>query len=297
MRLQHGPARRAGYTFVELLFVIAIVAILASLLLAAVQRVLILQARTETASDITQMQQSLNAAKAAYGNVEFLPSQLILYTNAASYQNPPTAVGKQTANAFRYMFGKRFVSNGVSTLNWGVGVADGTVLNGPEVLVFYLGGMRSATGQMIGFSTDPRNPTLDPANGGTERKGPYFQFKDARLTVGPRPQYRDPHGTPFAYFGAIGPNSYDVNETQTITNSKGVSMTLRAYFESGSSPTKWLNANSFQIISAGRDLQFGVVPGPAPAGGWNVRAGYAGSGVGADDLSNFSQTELGNGIE
>src|SRR5262245_1934196 len=104
--------RRAGFTFVELLMVIAIILVMASLLLGAVTRVLGMQAKTETLSDMTQMTQSLNAAKSDYfkrGGIEYFPSRLILYNNVSLYNTAAasnTPYAKQTAGVLRGMFGK-----------------------------------------------------------------------------------------------------------------------------------------------------------------------------------------------
>jgi prepilin-type N-terminal cleavage/methylation domain-containing protein len=268
--------RRDAFTFVELLIVVAIVALLVALLMAGVMRVLGLQVRTETTSDITQMTQAMGAAKAGYNNMEYFPSQLILYSDINNYRIGTTNLEKQTANAFRAMFGKRFISNG-GMVNWGV--PNGTVLQGSECLVFYLGGIVQG-GRATGFS---KNPT-DPTAAGGERLGPYFNFKVGRLVALPARQaasYLDPNGIPYVYFGALSDNNYDATHAHL-----GVS----PYFASGSTPTKWLNPNTFQIISAGKDKAFG------PGGAINTLVGYTG-GAGADDIANFSQAELGNKIE
>lgn len=286
MRGSRSRERREGFTAVELLVVIAIIIILMSLLLAGVNRVFIMQSRTETASEITKMSQSLEAAKAAYGNAAHLPSRLILHNDVSRYSSATaTALEKQSANVLRYMFGRRFLTHGTPT--WSSTGASVT-LEGPEVLVFYLGGMPDATGRLTGFSKDPRNPTAAAATAGEDRLGPFYQFKSTRLVrqANGYLRYLDPYGTPYVFFGALSPNNYDSTETVTVVNTKGVQSTVSPYFEFGSSPTRWLNPDTFQIVSAGRDGLFG------PGGGWDPRRGTTGSGE--DDLANFSQTELGN---
>ncbi|MFM7149211.1 MAG: hypothetical protein ACKO23_05170, partial [Gemmataceae bacterium] len=156
---------------VELLMVVAIIAVVAALLVAGVSRVMQVQARTETQSDITQMTQALNAAKTAYGHIECVPSQLILFNNMANYSSPPAlgttpdekainaGIIKRTANVLRYMFGKRLLSpdqaGTYAVVGWIPGGSTGVVkLTGPEVLVFYLGGMPNISGgnSCLGFS-------------------------------------------------------------------------------------------------------------------------------------------------
>ena len=288
MRRARGGTKRAGFTMVELLMVVGIIAVVAALLVAGVSRVMQVQARTETQSDITQMTQALNAAKTSYGHIECLPSQLILYPNAAMYRSGTDNLTKSTANVFRYMFGKRFISDSSENLNWGVTVPNtGLPIAGPEVLAFYLGGIPDTTSgpgtiRFLGFAKDVKNPTLSPNSPdgkGRERTGPFFQYKTGRLVQNPNGfvVYNDPYGTPYVFFGARTPNNYD---PQTIL---GVS----PYFEGAN---KWLNPNSFQIISAGRNKAFGQ------GGQINPKTGVA-PGVGDDDLSNFSSSELGNPIE
>ncbi len=277
MLLIGRPARRAGYTFVELLMVIAIIAVLAALLLGGVQKVLALQARTEAMSEITKMAAALEQAKAAYDHIDYLPSRLVLHSNVAVYRDENAAPEvKRTAQVFRKMFGRRFLSNGTA-VNWGV--PDGTVLSGSECLVFYLGGM-PGSGRMDGFSTDPVNPTKP----GGERKGPFYEFRWTRLVPGPhgRPHYLDPWGTPYAYFGPNWANAYDPTHAQTFTTKNGTSTV--APYGGGSN---WINPKSFQIISAGRNLVFG--PGGTS---WDPSTGYGELNPGGDDLANFSSIEL-----
>ncbi len=312
--------RRRAFTFVELLFAIAVIAILIALFLGAVTKVMQQVARTETTTEIAKLAQSLGAARARYGNIEFFPSQLILYNDINKYRVGTTAIEKQTKQALRYMFGNRFINSG-SAVNWGV--PDGTVLQGSEALVFYLGGLIDTTGPLprpIGFSPNPLNPTA----AGGERIGPFYEFRSARLKYldtlpapakRPYPSYLDPYNKsstdpsapdmPYAFFGALSPNSYDPTEVMTMVIVVGGVPTAvpvtRPYYEFGSggttgTPTKWLNPNTFQIISAGRDRMFGAVAPSATGPGWDIRIGWPG-GAGTDDLSNFSQTDLGNPLQ
>jgi len=107
----------------------------------------------------------------------------------------------------------------------------------------------------------------------------------------------DPYGMPYAYFATIGGKNglYCAPETgvaitrnpaipQSYTTNFGPplgSYTVTPYISNGS----YLNANSFQIISAGKDMFFGP-------GGTQIPTVT----VGADDQANFSKTLLGGGI-
>lgn len=283
MRTRAGQPRTA-FTAIELLVVVTIIALLAALLVGAASKVLALQARTEAASDITRMQQSLETAKAAYNNIEYLPSKLRLFNDINIYRTSNDAEIKRSAAVLRKMFGRRFITNG-TTVNWGPAQANtpaGCTLTGSECLVFYLGGIPdTANRRCLGFSNDPLNPT---ASGG-ERLGPFYDFKTTRLTAGPSSayfQYLDPWGTPYAYFGAYSSNNYDASHAEAFSTKEG-STTVGPY---GSS-SNWINPKTYQIISAGRNLRFG-----AGAATWNASSGYGDIVDGADDLSNFSSTEL-----
>ncbi|MFO0845995.1 MAG: prepilin-type N-terminal cleavage/methylation domain-containing protein [Gemmataceae bacterium] len=297
--IQRGrPTRRPGYTFIELMMVVAIIALLVALLLGGINKVVQLQSRTETTSDIMQMAKSLQVAKIEYNHVEYLPSRLRLWKDSAKYTDPAAdAVTKATANVLRSMFGKRIfhVANNVSNKFAGWGVPDGTELKGAECLVFYLGGMPDTVNKKCnGFSTD----ALDPTKVGGERKGPYYAFKSSRLVTGPSGtyfMYLDPYGSPYAYFGAYTAGEYAptaiYGASQVNTDNSNLGLT-DAYFDTAS-PKRWMSPNTFQIISAGRNKAFGsggkVIVSTNSPGRTDEDS--------SDNLTNFSQTELGNPIE
>jgi prepilin-type N-terminal cleavage/methylation domain-containing protein len=302
MMRTRARARRNAFTFIELLVVVAVIAIMVALLLGAVSKILTLQARTETLSDITQMQQSLETAKAGYNNIDFLPSRLILFNDISNYRNIaslPAAqqpIAQQTADVLRRMFGKRFIQNG-TVVNWGqlVPSTGPAYLRGSECLVFYLGGMQVG-GRCIGFSRDPLNPTDTVSK---DRLGPYFQFKGSRLAsffVGRPFEYADPYGLPFAYFAPSGPNNYAPQSIYGAAqlNDDNVHLGLVDAYNQGGAPKQYYNPNGVQLISAGPD-------GKKAQGGFGTGGVLALSGAiepaAKDNLTNFSQTELGNGVE
>src|SRR5262249_49964277 len=75
-----------------------------------------------------------------------------------------------------------------------------TVLSGDQCLVFFLAG----PGGIKGWSTNPRNPLefVDPRMGRPRETTKFYSFPADRLTRGPFPSFRDPYGTPYAYFAA-----------------------------------------------------------------------------------------------
>lgn len=292
-------ARRSGFTFVEILFVVAIMAVLAALLLAAVQRVLIMQARTETQQEITKIAQSLEVARTKYNDAPYLPSQLYLFNDTTAYNNPnhpvvsklPQAdrdLVKKTGLVLRNMFGKRFVSNG-GTVTWTTGGQNGSIkIKGAECLVFYLGGMPSG-GKCTGFSMEPVNPTI-PAQQepGKERLGPFYTFRTNKLATGASNTYlvyKDPYDVPYAYFAPYGDNGYFADAATECANYDGKNgLGSGPYAEA---TNKFISPKLYQIVSAGKDKRFG------PGGIWVPSRGNP-NGETADNLANFSSTELGN---
>lgn len=273
----HSQGRgRAAFTMIELLIVVAIIAVLVALMTGGVMRVLALGQRTEVSSDIMKMDQSLKIAMQKYNGITFLPSQLRLRNSMSTY-NASDSLDRQTLGALRAMFGKRFTSS-TATLNWGV--PDGTVLDGAECLVFYLGGMIEG-GRAVGFAADPQNPTAaTTTTTGKERIGPFFEFKTNRLSVRSgrsAPSYLDPYGTAYAYFGPLSANNYVDTDAH---------MGVAPYFDPGP-PKNYLNPNTFQIVSAGPNRAFGA------GGSWNPKTGATDDAT-RDNLTNFSQSELGN---
>src|SRR5262245_41645664 len=125
---------RKAFTMLELLIVIAIIAMLAALLTSAVTRVLHMQSRTETLHEIKKLESSLQAAMGKYDNINYLTSRLILINDINVYTLPDDAgqftkkvssapynctpqevsMAKQTGIVIRYMFGRRLLSKATS---------------------------------------------------------------------------------------------------------------------------------------------------------------------------------------
>jgi hypothetical protein len=156
------------------------------------------------------------------------------------------------------------------------------VLNSNQTLVLFLMG-GAATGN-TGFNTNPRKPFLP---GGASRKGPYLEHNAAYIVDTPTlngrlaPTIIDPFETPYAYFcdrdlsgrtGAYPNVSFAVGSQTTYP-------VLRA--------GKYVKEGSFQIISAGRDKEFGskTLPG--------TRNLPLTDPAGADDQAPFQDTHLG----
>jgi prepilin-type N-terminal cleavage/methylation domain-containing protein len=211
-------------------------------------------------------------------------------------------------------------------------------LEGHQCLVFFLGGIQTktttASGTTLygctGFSTNPLNPSDTTAT--IDRIPLFFEFNDKRLapvkvqtsspvslfntaTYGYNTStnnaiflsYLDPlGGKPYAFCSAyFKPDGYQRSApTYTGYGTIGDNPTLNGvmpYYLSGTSnPTQYMKPDSFQIICAGYDGQFGVVTGyPAtswPGIAWLPDGSLNPTGnASADDMTNFVSGTLKGG--
>lgn len=300
--------RRSAFTLVELMVVILIIAILVSLISAAVMKAMGKIPEVQTRTEISELATGLQGFMSDYNLAEPPPSSLILYENISIYNTAAAVPGSSYTYAFlQKTFGKNLgypPTVGFPWVDWnGDGIPNGPggnvgtpwILEGEQCLVFYLGGIPSATGPQ-GFSTN----NMIPSAPGGKRKGPYYPFDLTRLKPisALQPQflaYVDAWqskmnttfyvawgGTPYAYFSSRG-----INNGYNLTLPPGgdcPTIAAAPYFLSGT--TQCMNPNTYQIISAGRNGVFGTI-------GWIPQNGALGAG--ADDQSNFSGGILGAG--
>ena len=287
---QRGRGARPAFTLIELLVVIAIIAILVSLTAAAVMRALVKGPELQTRSEIGELESKLGEARTkGYNNTPYLYSKLVLHENGV-YTN--SLDDQHTVQVLTGMFGRYVVGN---KINWSQAnpptYSKTITLEGEQALVFYLGGMPNITANgvsMVGFSTNPANPAALPASAAEKRIGPYFEFQTNRLVIEANnfPVYTDPWktGSPYAYFASTnkeGAGLYQPGDCASI-----IPVAPVPYIDTTG---KWVNAGSFQIISAGRDGKFG-----AAGASWNPSTGTTDPN-GKDDQSNFSSSLLGAG--
>jgi prepilin-type N-terminal cleavage/methylation domain-containing protein len=269
MRLTHSRSgRQSAFTLIELLVVMAIITVLVALLAAGVMGALGAGQTARAKTEIMQLEMAVNAAKADYG-VKYLPSRIVLREdNAYNLANPDHAF---TVKFLQQMFPKIDLTSATG-IDWnGNGKIDkgvDLILLADQTLVFFLGGIPSpgTSNACLGFSTDPRNPA---APGGT-RTRTNFDFNGLRLQVSNTNgffRYVDQWGTnsPYLYFSTYGSeNSYRANECPPglkIMMPKNSPPTpppavVTPYMLSAN-PAHFVNPNSFQIISAGKDGLFG----------------------------------------
>jgi general secretion pathway protein G len=301
MKLRHPAEPRPGFTLVEMLVVLAIILVLVSLIASAVLAFTKTGAIVSTQSEISHLNQALELFKQKFGM--YPPSKIFLANckadyNAAFkyYSGLPTPdqynmlVIQNSLNIYLpRLFPKMTIPDNPppnqasvnnQTVDWtggqfqvwvGSNRWQGTFLEGDQALVFFLGGMQTNSGGVngcIGFAAFAKNPTsVDPT---LPRTDPLYEFSSRRLLTvarvyppakSPNPYfvYADSYdaGKPYAYFSSNGTrNGYLPFDCLSLGLSAG------PYYEA-LNPQRYLNPNTFQIISAGADGDYGF------GGQWN----------------------------
>jgi prepilin-type N-terminal cleavage/methylation domain-containing protein len=291
--MPHLRARRGGFTLIELLVVIAIIGILASLISAAVLRYLDRQPEVYNRDQISQMAIALQDFNRRFGF--YPPSEIKLCQRRSDYGN--TQLDLDSVYYITRMFKNIGWVNTPVMWNGGNGVpiptgsgaknANGTILEGDQCLVFFLGGIPGPSGQTLGFSTNPANP----AAGGATPIGPFMRFNAAKLkarTIGSAQATASGlHGfysyldygdiMPFVYFSPVkSANNYNTPNNGGLGYSNGQfidftpalpteHLSVSPYAKSNIGGLNYWNPDTYQIICAGKDSLFGPGNQPLPA--------------------------------
>ena len=281
-RLQTRTRHPSAFTLVELMIVIAIVGVLASLITVGVMKAFERSKLVSARIEISQLEAAVAAAKLDLGNVDELPSILKLYNTPAAFQSDQ--IGKDTLNLLTKAFGKTWTAN--TTCNWMGPNFTGpypVTISGMEALVYWLGGIKDSTGAFQGFSSNKTTP-WDLTT--TKRKGPYYEFDSARVTnktsLTLASSYNNGWDGPYLYFSKSFYNTpiNGVNAYRSNNSPATLPATYPPY------PASYFyNPKTFQIISSGQDQTFGP-------GGY-YQPPFTIGVPGYDDLSNFSSTILG----
>ena len=253
-----------GFTMVELLAVILILAVLIALFLPALNGALKTAKNAAVGGEINQLAQALASFKAQYG--DYPPSRIYLaedgdFGQAASTQIAPgnityAQLAQRSASILRKFF-PRVVINTTNNVVWphnqtnrwydfnGNGSFDYTtpyILQGHECLVFFLGGIVlsdsfpnpitvSSNLGMTGFGKDPTNPfSNNIASDPNYQNNPNPMYSNNRQApffefAGSR-LWLDPHGT------SGMPGYLDSLGNATPTGNPGDPINFYAYFSS-----------------------------------------------------------------
>lgn len=270
MTLNRGPRRPApaAFTLVELLVVIVIIALLASISVPAVT-IAIRKAQDAAVNvEIKNLAGAIEAYKNEYG------------------QYPPDNTAEMSDHWSR-VFPRR-AANDLDELRpsppWKFVKPNGQPaqivdLDYAEMLWFFLSG----------YSPDPQYPLTAPGD-----RTPLFTFDEGRLTDIDEDGFKEympkySQGIPYVYFdgsrGVYAGKYYQVGGAadENVARPYGSSVV----------PGNFVNEGRFQLIAAGQDNSYGHWPAAAklyPAG-----AGYSPEDL--DNLTNFSVGLLGDAIE
>jgi prepilin-type N-terminal cleavage/methylation domain-containing protein len=287
--------RRLAFTLIEMLVVIAIIAILASLLLVGVNAVWKKGPEAQTRSDLLNFKVALDNFKAKYKF--YPPSQIKLHAKYSQF-NAGNALDVQSITYLSAMFPNSvWTTNPNAQILWAGATpipANGFVLEGDQCLVFFLAGIPNGVNAPLGFS----NNATDPSTAGGDRIKFLTSVDASRMILAhpgsPFPSYLDPYNKmPYVYFSSNKNGQYDTLNPNTGTlpvSSLGVSPYI---LPTGTYPQgPYYNPNTIQIISAGLNLQFGS------GGNWPplkaIVAPSTNPQAGTDDMSNFSDKLLGS---
>ncbi len=256
-----NKASRQAFTLVELMIVIAIIAVLLGLLTPSLMSVFGVARESQVQTEIRSLEQGIAAFKAQFGVNP--PSSITLFEKPSQTLAADRATLRSIWTRFDFTDGYTYDWNGNGTK----GESNTSVtLRGAECLVFFLGGMRaydSSTSTLLnamsGFSRNPASP-FAVQGVGELRDGPFFDFKSSRLVASNNYSnflvYIDPlpgHAAPYAPYFYASANEGRGYVASDLTNGTGSTLTNAYYI----STTNYLNPRTFQIISPGADHLFG----------------------------------------
>ena len=284
MKLNHkttiNTSARHGFSLIELMIVIAIIAILMALILPALNRVLGRGDTVAVSAEFTQLDQALTSFKAKFG--DYPPS----YLKIPSVPVSGTPVWDPKSRAAVKAIWPQFDFNTNGGLNTPVDI----FLNGAECMVFFLGGLENGdiTSPVVaGFSKNPLSPWTVSENA----DGPFMEFDLSRMMDADGDklfEYKDAfpdQSGPILYLSGSGgrynkdndpaaPDDYDVFALTDLN--------MTSCYRQADDKTPQRN-DSFQLISPGPDGQYGA------GGGYTTgQALPANRKDEADNITNFS---------
>jgi len=296
------PARsaRRGFSMVELLIVITIIAILVSMLLVGVQAA-VGRARVATVvAEFKNFEQAIKDFEAEFGMQP--PSYIVLHETGADW-NLNNQWTKASRSIIRQLWKDYDFTANVDINHDGIN-GQTHRLTGAECLVFFLGGIPSVDSSvtpsvvtMKGFSKVSSAPFTSLTGA---RSGPFYEFKSTQLVtaVSAFPTstnvgtyvYLDaiPGQTrPIQYFSSYGGSGYRVYGLDGLQSSAADNEALPdtfgwVYTKTPGSATvagEPYNPNTFQLISPGLDGEYGES---------NLCGGYANANNGVQGVTSYT---------
>ena len=273
-RLECPPRGRRGFSMIELLIVIAIIAILVSLLLVGVQGAVSRARVAAVVAEFTNLEKAIKDFEMEFGMQP--PSTIVLYETPAGWTTN-NAVTRNSRSMIRQLWKDYDFATPVD-INHDGDTSDTLVLTGAECLVFFLGGTTSLDGTVVtpkGFSKVPSAPFTSLTGA---RSGPFYEFKSNQLVESPTVISGSTNNRmyvyldsipgqlrPIQYFSSYGGTGYRVygldGQQSTAADNEAIPNTLAWVYTKGygtaTSPAAAHNPNGFQLISPGLDYDYG----------------------------------------
>jgi len=286
---------RGGFTLLELLITIAIIAILMALIIPSIQRVRYRAQVQKTSADLGQLDTAIAQFQSDFGLEPF--SELVLTEDTAVTDWNASPALTLSRTRIRRIW-PQFTFSGQIDFNAdgsfaGDGGSDATLtLTGSECLVFFLGGVISrdqngdgvvdptevsAVPTWIGFSKNPLNPFLMT---GSNRVGPLYTFDSGRLI--------DTDGDGMMEYMDSLPGQSSPILFVSANNGQGYSPSV-SYYVQTDGKTPW-NKDSHQLISPGLDTNLGFDPLAGLKGPYGDGIELTGGRLAeADNITNFKK--------
>lgn len=244
---QPAAALRSGFTLVELLVVIVILAILASLVTPAIMNSLTKARNSAIKAEIDMLHMALMNYQSEYGAVPPCEEPTNYWTTGQYTKGGPTA--KHLQRLFPRCGDTAYQLNNVNNPN--------PPSPNPNPIM-RLTPKNALVAWLTGFTPDPINPLLP---GSLRVK--LYDFERARIdssTAAYHPSGKK--GSPYIYFDAGSYGTLVALPLQDQQKDDGGNAYKPEYIKDQSNPsappTEFFNATTFQILCAGRDEQWGT---------------------------------------